>query len=221
MHASDHNYAGLTPAERAKLEIDSSLERARARWDQIEKAAGNAPAEITSETEAENFTTVVAQLQALEKAIERAHDDVKEPYLTAGRVVDNVSKFLSDKVEQLRRTLQSRLTAYQVEKQRKIEEERKRIRDAEAEDPEPAWTNSTRQTLDKSRVKVRSVEGASAHLAQQTDLEIIDVREIPDRYLNRPKVLAALRSEILPDIRKGDDVPGVKRIDGFTSRVKA
>jgi hypothetical protein len=52
-------------------------------------------------------------------------------------------------------------------------------------------------------------------------MEIIDIRKIPGRYLNRPKVLAALRSEILPDIRKGDAVEGVKRLDGLKSHVKA
>jgi hypothetical protein len=216
---SDDNFSGLSPEERAALELESALTGARERWGTIDEATINAPQTITTETEAENFTTVVAQLQALLKRVDQVHDDVKEPYLTAGRKVDGMTAVLRDRIVDRKVRLETTLTRYQVAKQRAIDEERERLRQLEAEDPEPAIIPH-RQT-DSKRSRVRSLEGAVAHLTTEIDIEIVDVSQIPPRYLNRPRVLAALRSEILPDVRKGDDVPGVNKIDGLKSRVKA
>lgn len=219
IHASDHNFASFTPEERAAQEIESALEQCRARWKQLQAGIANAPAKIENETTAENFTTVIAQIQALLKRIEQQHDDVKEPYLLAGRKVDAVSFALAGEVLDARDTLQRALTVYQVEKQRRIDEERERIRQLEAEDPMPTYVPPSVER--KRKTRIRSVEGASAHLVETVDMEILDIRAIPDRYLQRPKVLAALRAEILPDVRKGDTIEGVKRIDGMRSQVKA
>lgn len=216
---ADHNLATLPLPERAKLELESALETARGRWATIEKAIANAPAVIETETQAENFTTVVAQIQALLKRIDAAHDDVKEPYLAAGRVVDSGTAVLRELVAKAKRQLEERITGYQAEKQRKIDAARALERQREADDPEPAFVPH-RQT-DRQRARVRSVEGASAHLTDTINVEILDVTQIPLRYLNRPKVIQALISEITPDARKGDEIEGIKVHRGLQSRVKA
>lgn len=219
MTQHDHNFASMPLDERARLELESSLETARTRWAAIEKAIENAPAEISSETQAENFTTVVAQIQALIKRIDEAHDDVKNPYLGAGRVVDNLTNVLRDKVVVTKRRLEQALTRYQVEKQKKIEEQRADERRREVEDPEPSFVPHA--STDRQRARVRSIEGASAHLTDTVDIKIDDVLKIPLRYLNRPKVKAALISEMLPDVRKGDEIEGISVQRGAQTRVKA
>lgn len=218
-HESNHNLLSLPLPERAKLELESAFVGPRERWTQIEKAIANAPATIETEDQAENFTTVVAQLQALLKRVDRTHDDVKEPYLAAGRAVDADTARLRELVDTAKRELERKLTAYQVAKQRKIEAERQAQRQTEAADPEPSFVPHAE--TDRRLSRVRSIEGASAHLTNVTSIEILDVTKIPLRYLNRPKVKAALVSEMLPDARKGDAIEGIKVHTGHQSRVKA
>ncbi|MES2903238.1 MAG: hypothetical protein V4696_03550 [Pseudomonadota bacterium] len=219
MHASDHNMAWLTPDERAKYEIDAALEGPTERWTALALSIDKAPAKISSVDEAEKFTTLVAQLQACRERVNNAHRDSKEPWLSAGRVVDGVAGALRDKIGDAIADLSARLTDWQVSEQKRIELERAAVRAAEIEDPEPGWQRP--QDTSRRASRVRSVEGASAHLTSVVDIEIVDFRAIPDRYFTRPKVLAALRAEILPDVRKGDAVPGVKKIEQAQSRVKA
>ncbi len=218
-HDREHNLQSLPLPERAALELESALETSRARWEEIRKGIERAPAEITTESEAEDFTTVVAQIQALLKRIDASHDDVKEPYLEAGRRVDSGTWVLRDKVQEAKRQLEERLSTYQVKKHEAIERQRAEERRREQEDPEPAFV--PHREIDRRRTRIRSVEGASAHLVDVVHLEIVDVTKIPLRYLNRPKVRNALISEMLPDARKGDEIEGVKVHRGAQSRVKA
>jgi hypothetical protein len=212
------NFAGLSLDERARLELETALEGPRARWAEIEKAIA-AAGEVTTETEAENFTTVVAQLQALIKRVDQAHDDVKDPYLGAGRVVDAATNVLRDKIRGAKGNLELAITRYQLKKQRKIDEQRAEERRREAQDPEPAFV--PHQETDRRRSRVRSIEGASAHLHDVVTVEVVDVTKIPLRYLNRPKVIQALISEIRPDAQKGDTIEGITVHRGAQSRVKS
>lgn len=218
MTGDDHNFATMALDDRAALELESALEGPRARWAELSAAVEGAPATIGTETQAENFTTVVGQLQALLKRVDAAHDDVKEPYLNAGRRVDGATFVLREKISDAKELLQLRITAYQTGKQRKIEEERAALRKQEAEDPEP--TVVPFEEMDRRRSRIRSVEGASAHLVPVVEVEIVDITKIPLRYLTRPRVIQALKTEILPDVRKGDVVEGVKKITDLQSRVK-
>lgn len=215
-----HNYETLPLDEQAKVSIDQALIPSNTRWTELEASAGRAPAEITSEFIAENFTTLIAQLGALEARIERAHADAKAPYLEAGRVIDGVKTKLLDKVSGKKKELQTKLTAYQTAKQAKIEAERAALRAADEAkgDPEPAFVDTRAQ--DRKVVTIRSSEGASAHLAADIEVEIVDVKKIPKRYLMRPKVLAAICAELKPDLKKGDVVAGAKSKTVQSSRVR-
>jgi hypothetical protein len=215
----DHNFAGLSLDERARLELQTALEGCRERWAQIEKAIENAPADVTTETQAEDFTTVVAHIQALLKRVDQAHDDVKDPYLAAGRTVDNITNALRDPIRAAKRKLEDALTAYQVRKQKMIEDQRAAERRREEEDPEPSFV--PHRETDRRRARVRSVEGASAHLTDVVHIVIDDVTKIPLRYLNRPSVRKALITEMTPDARKGDEIEGITAHRGAQSRVKA
>lgn len=217
LHPAGDNYSSFTPEEHAIQALEDALEAPRKRWGEISDKVGNVEAvTIADDTKAENVTTVIASIQALIKRVDSAHDTVKEPYLNAGRRVDAMTNVLRERIIILRDRLQAKLTAYQVEKQRQIDAERQAVRQQEAEDPEPGWQPPTT----RGRHRIRSVEGATAHLTSTVDIEITDVAKIPWRYLMRPKVLLALRAEILPDVRKGDVVEGVKKIEGLESRVK-
>lgn len=219
IHEDRSNSSAFTPEERARQEIDDALESARKRWDELQKAfGGNAAAvSVADDTKAENVTTVIAQLQALLKRIDQQHDDVKEPYLLAGRTVDGVTNALKDHVARARDALQRTLTAFHAAKQARIDAERAAIRAREEQDPEPGWTPPTT----RGRTRIRSVEGATAHLTTKVDCVIEDVTKIPERYLKRDRVMAAIKAEVLHDIRRGDEIPGVRKVSGLESRVKA
>lgn len=219
MPDSDHNFATMSLEERARLELEAALEGPRERWAQIEKAIANATAEINDESQAENFTTVVAQIKALLDRVDRAHDDVKEPYLGAGRHVDAATNVLREKIRDAKGKLELALTNYQLRKQKEIESQRAEERRREAEDPEPSFVPHA--DTDRRRSRVRSVEGASAHLTDTVAITIDDVMKIPLRYLKRPKVAAAIISEMLPDVRKGDEIEGITVHRGSKTRVKA
>jgi hypothetical protein len=194
--------------EQAKLGIDEALIRPRSRWGELEASFTRAPASIPDDHVAQQVTTLVAQMGALLAAIERAHDEAKEPWLTAGRIVDGITKGLSEQVVEKKRDLEARLTAFQTAKKVRIEAERARQREQDEArgDPEPAMVDVRQQ--DKARVTIRSDQGASAHLRDDIDVEITDPKKIPKRYLMRPKVLAALAAELKPDLKKGDVIAG-------------
>jgi hypothetical protein len=213
-----HNYAALPLDEQAQIAIDDALAPAKKRWDALEASFGRAPATIDEEFVAEQVTTLIAQMGALVKAIEIAHAGAKDPFLQAGRLVDGVKNALYEKVDVARRALQARLTAYQTAKQTRIEAERAALRAADEEkgDPEPG----IQPQADHRVVTIRSGEGASAHLADDIDVEILDVKRIPKRYLERPKVLAAIKAELKPDLKKGDTIAGAKGVKKQQSRVR-
>lgn len=217
IHSSNHNLVGLTPEEQARYSIDSALEGPKERWKALQEGAGRCPEKIETLAQAEAATTLVAQLQALLSRVDGAHQDVKEPWLEAGRVVDRARGALFSPVKSAMDDIAGRLTAFQLREQARIEAERLALAAKEEEDPEPGWAPPA--TKSRHAVRVRSVEGASAHLASTVDVEIVDIRLVPDRYLKRAKVLAALRAEILPDARKGDEIEGIKVHRGATTRV--
>lgn len=205
-----HNLPDLPIEDQAKLGIDEALIRPRSRWGELEASFGRAPAKIPDEHVAQQVTTLVGQMAALLAAIGRAHDEAKEPWLMAGRVVDGITKGLEEQVVEKKRELEARLTAYQTAKKAAIEAERARQREADEArgDPEPAMVDVRQQ--DKARVTIRSDQGASAHLRDDIEVEILDVKKVPVRYLRRPKVLAALAAELKPDLKKGDEIAGAK-----------
>lgn len=216
----NHNQVALPLDEQARIAIDEALAPAAARWKELEASYGRAPAEITSETTAENVTTLIAQIGALLKRTDGYHEAAKAPWLEATRTIDGVANRLREPAREAKRELERRLTAYQAEKQRKVEEERRRERESfeAAGDPEPAWVDP--RLLEKQHVAVRSLEGATAHLQSDIDVEIVDVKKIPKRYLERPRVLAALIAELKPDLKKGDKVAGAKAVPKKQSRVR-
>jgi hypothetical protein len=165
-------------------------------------------------------TTLVAQMGALYGRIDLAHAHAKEPWLQAGRVVDGIANRLREKVKAAKDELERRLTAYQTEKQARIEAERAKDRESyeEKDDPEPAWVDRAAQ--DRQHVTIRSVEGASSHLQKDVDIVVADPRKVPIRYLRRPKVLAAIIAEVRADVRKGDKIAGISSETVSKSRVR-
>lgn len=216
----NHNFANMPLEEQATIAISEALSKANTRWKELEVSASKAPAAIDDEHTAEKFTTLIAQMSALEGAIDLAHAGAKAPFLEAGRIVDGVKNRLIEQVRAKKAALQGTLTAYQVEKQRRVEAERAALRaqDEAAGEPEPSMVDSAAQ--DRRHVTIRSGEGASSHLVDEIDVEILDVKKIPKRYLDRPKVLAAIRAELKPDLKKGDKIAGAKGIPRKQSRVR-
>jgi hypothetical protein len=215
-----HNLASLPLDEQAKLAIDEALIQPGKRWGELEGSFARAPAEIVDDHVAQQVTTLIAQMGALLRKIDLAHATAKEPWLTAGRIIDGITNGLAEQVKTKKRELEQRLTSYQTGKKAEIEREREAIRKADEAkgDPEPAMVDLRQQ--DRARVTIRSDQGASAHLQDDIEVEIVDPKKIPKRYLMRPKVLAAIAAELKPDMKKGDTVAGAVARPVTKSRVR-
>lgn len=218
MNANNHNMQALELERQAELAIKDRLVGCESRWGEIAAALEREPAVIDNETTAESITTIVAQLQALRERIELNRRDVKEPYYGAAGRVDSIAGVVRDKVQDAMDRLLAKLNSYQNAKQKRIDEERAAIAAREAADPEPSWTPPAGPAV--RRTRVRSVEGASAHLTTEIRIEIEDFRQIPLRYLKRPKVVQALISEMRSDAQKGDEIEGVTIHRDTKTRVK-
>ncbi len=213
-----HNMQALEFDRQAELSINDRLAPSVERLAAIEKGLANEPDVIETENTAESITTIIAQLQALVDRIELNRKDVKQPFLGAGDRVDSIAGRLRMKAEGIKTRLNEKLTGYQNAKLARIAAERAAERQREIEDPEPSFVPHA--VVDSQRkVQVRSVEGARAHLTENVDITVTDVRLVPERYLNRPSVIKALISEMRSDVRKGDEIPGIDIKRFNTSRV--
>lgn len=206
--------------QQAQLAIDEALIQPKKRWGELDASFARAPAEIVDDHVAQQVTTLIAQMAALLRKVELAHATTKEPWLTAGRIIDGVTNGLAEQVNAKKVELEQRLTSYQTGKKAEIERERAAIREADEAkgDPEPAMVDLRQQ--DRARVTIRSDQGASAHLHDDIEVTIVDPKKIPKRYLMRPKVLAAIAAEVKPDMKKGDTVAGAVSKSITKSRVR-
>lgn len=116
---------------------------------------------LETEEQAGRLVDALAQVKAHAKAIEDARKAAKQPHLDAGRAVDAAFERLAAPVKKLVDRLGSLLTAYQVEKQRRLDEER-RAREAEAARAEAA----ARKAAEEAAARNDVIGAAAAEAAE-------------------------------------------------------
>lgn len=118
------------------LRLRETHQKALARRDELLAEVDTLPEAVTSDDEEEAASDVVKDLQGHAKSVERTRVDEKEPFLEGGRRVDGFFNDIKDSLNEAKRRIEKRLTAYQrakadEERKRRAEEERQRREEAE------------------------------------------------------------------------------------------
>lgn len=98
------------------------------RRDELLASVGRAPAEVGDEEMAGKFADLIKLVTACHKNAEAARVARKEPFLANGRAVDGFYKGITEPLEKAKKAVEQKLTVYQ----RKVAEEERRRREAEA-----------------------------------------------------------------------------------------
>lgn len=121
----------------------------------LAEAFQRVPQEATDEETVERMADFVKQCQAHVKNCDKARVAEKEPYLEGGRRVDGFFKNLSTQIDTIKGKVGARITAYQ----RKVAEEERKRREAEAKAAAEA-------------AKQAAIEAANREAAMQKDEDI-------------------------------------------------
>lgn len=213
-----HNSA-LEPVdlmEKARDETKTALDPLRPRLDVL--LASEARAKIEDEEHAKSITDLIIMFSTHQDRIGRAHDDVKEPYLSAGRVVDGLSNELWDKCGEAKKRLSAMLTAWQQSERDRIAKARAAEREAMKDDPEPSYVPHSH--ADDRTVSTRSDLGAKATLKADIEIESVDVKKLPKSFLERPNVLRAIEKEAKAFIKGGGKLNGVVTTATSSTKVR-
>jgi hypothetical protein len=92
------------------------------RRDELIAGSARVPETIEDQETAQKLTDYIRQINAAMKAAESSRVGVKEPFMAAERAVDGFFKQISDPLETLHKRMRARLTAYQVEVERRERE---------------------------------------------------------------------------------------------------
>lgn len=204
------NSTAVEPREIAKDEIERALAPLWDRFNQLRTSADKAV--IVDDDTAKKVVDLDAMFQALLARLDIAHDQVKLPYLEAGRVVDGLCNALLDQVKPIRERLGGMLTAFQKAEAAKIEAARAAEREAEKEDPEPGFVAPEPQSARRA-AGVRGNFGAKASLRSKDVVVINDVKKLPRWVLENVDVQAAMKKVIRPVLKAGNKVGGALLID--------
>jgi len=199
--AAEQALAGLSSLQSRRSELLASFDRS---------PCGSDPKPLNAAL-AEGVTNLIAKIGALLNAADNAHALAKEPWLSAGRVVDGVrAKFRID-LEDARDSLNGALNAWQRAETERVNAERaaQAAKFEQIGDPEPQYVPQRQTGRMAKPGTVRTGIGASATLQDQKTVTIEDPKKVPVKYLRRPGVLAAIAKEVRADALRGEKIPGV------------
>lgn len=211
-----HNNPPASIEDSATTAIVTGLSRHDARTAELVASYGRAPV-ITTEDEAEKITTLIRLLNVHLDLIEATHKEVKAPFLRANAVIDNLTGRERDKLLQPLENLHQRITGWQQEQQRKLDEKRKaeQAELAARDEPEPVYEAPPKP----KKVVTRSVYGAKATLQDVKVYTVTDPKKVPLVILKNPKVLDAIISVARARLNQGEEVKGISVTTTSKSRV--
>lgn len=161
--------------------------------------------------------SLVATLRACEKHVDGVHKEVKEPYLTAGRLVDGQKNVLVQRiitgrqiVEGLQQTYARQRQREEAERRAREEEERRRLEElARENDLEAALPPSPAPEPVKS-APIRSDDGATVSLGTAWFSKVDDYKTAARAVLDDVKVRGAIDAAIQRLVKAGKrEIKGV------------
>jgi hypothetical protein len=142
--------------------LSAEIEPLTKRRDDLLGSAARCPAVIADAETAKRGADLVKAFATLIKNAEAEHASRKAPFLTAGRVVDNVVKAaIVDESVRTKANVEGRLTAYQ----RKVEADERRAREAEAQRQREEAARLAREAAEK----LAAAEAAEAAAAKEAE----------------------------------------------------
>lgn len=152
--AFGHN--SMSDAEIIRAELDQSCKELMDRRDQLIAAVERAPDIITDEETAGRVADFIKQISAAIKLADGERTRRKQPWLDGGRTVDGFFKTVTGPLDDAKKQIQGRLTAWQ---RARAEEERQR---------RMAEERAAREAAEKA---ARDAAEAAAKLESEDDLE--------------------------------------------------
>lgn len=147
--------------------------------DALALRANKAPKGIEDDDAMAPVSSLVKEISATSKRVEKLRVDEKEPYLKAGREVDGFFKTLTDRLDRMHRNLNARITDYLREKamaeRRAREEEERRRREEERRAAEEAERAMREAQAAEAAARMVDAERALAE-AVQADQRAKDAR---------------------------------------------
>jgi len=197
-------------AERAKLEISDALVAPRDRVKVLRVSADALAARgpITDLDYAQRATDLGSMYSAVIADIEAAHERIKQPYLSAGRVVDVFRARALTDANEGGDIVTAALAVWHKAESDRIKAKREATQAAFAADPEPSVMTMTMPPRRRTTT-VHGDLGGRSGLRADLEITIDDVKKIPKRILQRDGVIAAIKAAVRPLIKAGETVPGV------------
>lgn len=182
---------------------DDRLETLRNRVDHLAEIGRKWEAErpaIADEDQAKKASTFVAQLRDVIGRIEAARKDEKAPHIEAGKAVDQKWKPLAALLEPIRGQMGQKLTAWQVEQDRKADEARRK---AEAD------AAKRQAEADKLAAKAKTVEDQerAAQAKAEAEAAVASAKDIDSRTRSDTGQTTSLRTSWKFEITDPGKVP--------------
>lgn len=144
--AIGHNFGNVPTPEAISDYLRESYVGDVKRAEEFITSFDRVPAEITDEETNKRAADFAKKIAAHVKLLTGHHKEEKQPYLDGGRAVDGFFKTLADRLDQVKRQVEARQTAFA---RRKADEERKR-REEEARIAREAAERAAREALERA-----------------------------------------------------------------------
>jgi hypothetical protein len=177
----------------------------------------------TNDEEAGRCAELIRQMGAVERVVEDERKATKEPYLLAGRAIDDAARTLISPLTEAKAKVRSTAESYMREKQRRIDEENRRREEeqrrreeeerarAAAEQREPDTVFEAAPARKEEPVQVRSDFGAVASARKVKVAVVTDWAKAFKAVKNVAAVQEAIQKAVNGLVRAGQtNIPGVE-----------
>lgn len=213
-----HNRPSLD--EEARQQFNEAIDQRDGFRKRIEDLVGSAEkAYATDEASLGRCGELVKQIRAAGKVIEDVHKTTKQPYLDAGRVVDDMKKSMIGPLEAAKAKVEAKQNQY-LEEQRQMqiaaerrrrEEEAARAKEAAASDQPAGEISVPPPPPPVTGVVARGDYGTAVSAQTVAVPEIVDYDLAYIKVAQNVKVREAIETAIKALVRAGErDIPGVK-----------
>lgn len=156
----------MVTAEELPGSLDQRFAEIRGRIGELTAAGGRAPAEVADDETAQRVTDFLRQINAGLKTLETCRREAKTPYDDAGKAVQAYFGALAAPLAEIKSTMERRLTAYQVAKEKREREAAQAAAEAAAARARAMQSGAaTREDLEDAEAAGREARAAERKAA--------------------------------------------------------
>jgi hypothetical protein len=200
------------PDEAARIDFNEAIDAhdgVRARIAMLVDSSTRAVA--TNDEEAGRCAELIRQMGAVERVVEDERKSTKEPYLAAGRAIDEAARTLVSPITDAKAKVRSTAESYMREKQRQLDEARREA-EAEAQRQREAAAQRAREEAEKAAAENREPElqPEPIYAAPPPKAEPVQVRSDFGAVASARKVKVAVIVDQLKAYKAVKTVPAVQ-----------